>query len=247
MDYRPEKENNKTYFLENLPLFKELKKVDLNQIASNMVLKKYKKGERLQLAHSRQSRLYILAQGQIKLVKINDRGEELTLRFLQQGEVLSSMHFSNLFDAFFEFIEDASLLSLSQEIVNKNISENPTFASNIINMLAENVQSLMVTAEVWRLKNTKERLGWFLASVNNSNLGKLPISKSLLASYLGMTPESLSRALKKLSEEGIELEKKFITIAGGIIKRTGQYEASVRFHRDVISTFTFDVVAVHLA
>ena len=85
MDYRPEKENNKTYFLENLPLFKELKKVDLNQIASNMVLKKYKKGERLQLAHSRQSRLYILAQGQIKLVKINDRGEELTLRFLQQG------------------------------------------------------------------------------------------------------------------------------------------------------------------
>ena len=35
----------------------------------------------------------------------------------------------------------------------------------------------------------------------------------------------------------------FLPIAGGIIKRTGQYEASVRFHRDVISTFTFDVVA----
>ena len=50
----------------------------------------------------------------------------------------------------------------------------------------------------------------------------------------------LSEAFAK---EGIELEKKFITIAGGIIKRTGQYEASVRFHRDVISTFTFDVVA----
>ena len=50
----------------------------------------------------------------------------------------------------------------------------------------------------------------------------------------------LSEAFAK---EGIELEKKFITIAGGIIKRTGQYEASVRFHRDVVSTFTFDVVA----
>ncbi len=50
----------------------------------------------------------------------------------------------------------------------------------------------------------------------------------------------LSEAFAK---EGIELEKKFITIAGGIIKRTGQYESSVRFHRDVISTFTFDVVA----
>ena len=210
MDCRPEMENNKTYFLENLPLFKELKKVDLNQIASNMVLKKYKKGERLQLAHSRQSRLYILAQGQIKLVKINDRGEELTLRFLQQGEVLSSMHFSNLFDAFFEFIEDASLLSLSQEIVNKNISENPTFASNIINMLADNIQLLMTNAEVWRLKTAREKVGWYLNSININNLGRLSLSKSAIASFLGITPESFSRALNKLGKEGIAIENNYV-------------------------------------
>jgi len=46
-----------------------------------------------------------------------------------------------------------------------------------------------------------------------------------------------------LAKEGIELDKKFITIAGGSIKRTGNYEAKIRFHRDVIATFAFDVVA----
>jgi large subunit ribosomal protein L9 len=46
-----------------------------------------------------------------------------------------------------------------------------------------------------------------------------------------------------LAKEGIELDKKFITIAGGSIKRTGNYEAKIRFHRDVISNFAFDVVA----
>jgi CRP-like cAMP-binding protein len=126
------------------------------------------------------------------------------------------MHFSHYYDVSAEFITDTTLLYFSEETINNLVKENLTFAKNIINMLAENVQSLMVTAEVWRLKNTKERLGWFLASVNNSNLGKLPISKSLLASYLGMTPESLSRALKKLSEEGIELENK------NIIQKTGK-------------------------
>lgn len=45
-----------------------------------------------------------------------------------------------------------------------------------------------------------------------------------------------------LAKEGIEIDKKFITIAGGLIKRTGQYEAKVRFHRDVISNLTFEVV-----
>lgn len=50
----------------------------------------------------------------------------------------------------------------------------------------------------------------------------------------------LSEALAK---EGIELDKKFITIAGGNIKRLGQYDATLRFHREVVSTFSFDVVS----
>lgn len=46
-----------------------------------------------------------------------------------------------------------------------------------------------------------------------------------------------------LAKQGVEIEKKFISILGGAIKRTGQYSASIRFHRDVISNFTFDVAA----
>ncbi|MGJ8666240.1 MAG: 50S ribosomal protein L9 [Patiriisocius sp.] len=46
-----------------------------------------------------------------------------------------------------------------------------------------------------------------------------------------------------LAKEGIEIEKKFISVAGGTIKRAGQYDASIRFHREVVSNFTFDVVA----
>ena len=55
-----------------------------------------------------------------------------------------------------------------------------------------------------------------------------------------ITSGNLAEALAK---EGVELDKKYITIAGGNIKRLGQYEATLRFHREVISTFSFDVVA----
>ena len=44
-------------------------------------------------------------------------------------------------------------------------------------------------------------------------------------------------------KEGVSIDKKFISIAGGTIKRTGTYEATIRFHRDVVSNFAFDVVA----
>lgn len=46
-----------------------------------------------------------------------------------------------------------------------------------------------------------------------------------------------------LGKEGVEIDKKFINIAGGNIKRLGQYEATIRFHRQVVSTLTFDVIA----
>ena len=46
-----------------------------------------------------------------------------------------------------------------------------------------------------------------------------------------------------LEKEGVSIDKKYITVAGGLIKRTGQYEATLRFHREVVKNFNFDVVA----
>ena len=46
-----------------------------------------------------------------------------------------------------------------------------------------------------------------------------------------------------LAKEGVEIEKKFISIAGGLIKRVGTYESTIRFHREVVADFSFDVIA----
>lgn len=54
-----------------------------------------------------------------------------------------------------------------------------------------------------------------------------------------ITTQDLSDALAK---EGVEVDRKFINIFGGNIKRLGQYEAKIRFHREVVADFTFDVV-----
>lgn len=39
------------------------------------------------------------------------------------------------------------------------------------------------------------------------------------------------------------IDRKFISIAGGTIKRTGKYTASVRLHREVIVELPFEIVA----
>ena len=46
-----------------------------------------------------------------------------------------------------------------------------------------------------------------------------------------------------LAKEGIEIEKRYISVPGNTIKRLGQYEATVRLHREVIVQLPFEVIA----
>ncbi|HIP27248.1 MAG TPA: 50S ribosomal protein L9 [Flavobacteriaceae bacterium] len=50
----------------------------------------------------------------------------------------------------------------------------------------------------------------------------------------------LSEAIDKA---GFEIDKKFITIPGKLIKRTGSYTAQIRLHRDVVMDFPFEIIA----
>ena len=46
-----------------------------------------------------------------------------------------------------------------------------------------------------------------------------------------------------LAKDGHEIDKKYISINGGSVKRTGSCNAQIRLHRDVIVEFPFEVVA----
>lgn len=46
-----------------------------------------------------------------------------------------------------------------------------------------------------------------------------------------------------LAKEGHEVDKKFIKVEGGNIKRIGKYNATIRLHREVVIEIPIDIVA----
>jgi len=46
-----------------------------------------------------------------------------------------------------------------------------------------------------------------------------------------------------LEKAGTEIDKKFIKVTGGNVKRLGKYNAAVRLHRTVVADIVFEVVA----
>ena len=102
-----------------------------------------------------------------------------------------------------------------------------------------------VLEETLKQRSYKEKKEIENAKAQASKLNGLDITLTAKAGagekiYGSVTDADLAEALSK---EGVEIDKKYISIAGGNIKRLGQYEATLRFHREVVSNFTFNVVA----
>ncbi len=53
---------------------------------------------------------------------------------------------------------------------------------------------------------------------------------------------SNANVAEALEAAGQSIDKKFIVVAGGLVKRAGKYNAKVRLHRDVIVDLPFEVI-----
>lgn len=86
----------------------------------------------------------------------------------------------------------------------------PDFAVSVIEELAGCYRSVVRHAKGLKLRTSRERIASYLLrqSVLAGNVPSyvLPVEKRLLASYLGMTPENLSRALRTLEPEGVKID-----------------------------------------
>ena len=48
--------------------------------------------------------------------------------------------------------------------------------------------------------------------------------------------------VKTISKSGINIDKKFVKVVGGTVKRLGKYQAAIRPHREVMAEITFEVI-----
>lgn len=84
------------------------------------------------------------------------------------------------------------------------------FSVSVIHELAGCYRSVVRHAKGLKLRTSRERIAAYLlrqsALAGHVASYGLPVEKRLLASYLGMTPENLSRTLKALEADGVKLD-----------------------------------------
>jgi CRP/FNR family transcriptional regulator, transcriptional activator FtrB len=84
------------------------------------------------------------------------------------------------------------------------------FAVSVINELAACYRAIVRNTKGLKLRNSRERVASYLLRqsrfLEDAPSFRLPVEKRLLASYLGMTPENLSRTLRALEDHGVKID-----------------------------------------
>jgi CRP/FNR family transcriptional activator FtrB len=107
-------------------------------------------------------------------------------------------------------LERARIVLVPASEMRAVFRRDPEFAVAVIHELAGCYRSVVRHAKGLKLRNSRERIAAYLlrqsAQAGYVASYLLPVEKRLLASYLGMTAENLSRALKSLEADGVKID-----------------------------------------
>ncbi len=114
-------------------------------------------------------------------------------------------------------LEPCRLMLIPAETFRTIVLRDPALAQQVIGSLAGQFRRMVRQIKNLKLRSTTERVGCYLLNLAHGQgtprRAVLPYEKNLVASELGMTRESFSRALAALQAEGIAVDGEIISIA----------------------------------
>lgn len=189
-----------------LPLFRNL---DANQLALMARASQQIRVKKHQFVFQRGDQangLYVVAVGSIKLAIPSPSGQEKVIEFFSPGQAFGEavMFLDKPYMVQAQALEDTLLIWIDKNDIYAAIDHDSLFARRMLAGLSLRLHALVQDIEAINLQNASQRVISFLLKQPREN-GQVhfPFNKNIIASKLGLTPETLSRLLQQLSIKGL--------------------------------------------
>ncbi len=205
--------------ISRLPLFLGLPENSIDDVLRDSRLMNLSKGVTLFFEGEQAQRIYLVLSGWLKCIRTNNEGIEGVLRMVGEGDCLLEILLlkPGTYPVTAQVVEKASLISIPASTLRQAVKTYPTLALNMLTTVAQKSQDMMAQVEQLTLKSAIQRVGWFFLKTCVIQGGqiptyRLPYDKALIASLLGMKPETFSRALQALKDQNIEIDRDVISL-----------------------------------
>lgn len=180
------------------------------------------KGVFVYRSHDAFNSVYAVRSGTIKTFTINEQGSEQVTGFYFPGEIFGMDGIgNNRYKSSAVALETSAVCEIPFNAMEDLSLKLPSLQRRFFQLMSKEITGEQQLASLLSTNTSEERIAAFLLSVSSRNVRRqlsattfnLSISRTELASYLGLTLETASRIFSRLQKDGVlKLDKKEITI-----------------------------------
>jgi len=199
--------------LGRLPFFSGLSRKTLEGINQRFVEVGYQLGERIYTVGDLAERLYVVAEGKVKILQHAAGGRDVLLDILSTGEFFGNLAAlgATTYSDSAEAQSPSCVLSIRSDAFRQILDEHPELALKALDLMAarlnnanQRVMQLSSMPVEKRIAITLQKLALKLGSQKEAMLLiDVPLSRDDLAEMTSTTPETVSRVMSQLQSNGV--------------------------------------------
>lgn len=192
-------------------------------IAENSKQESYEFGDIVFNNGSAANKFFLIKQGWVKLTRQTPDGKETVVGLCTEGDFLGEEAIFDWEDYKYnaEVISDKTIIiSIPAKKLKETLEKNSNLSTKITRLIGEQNFRTRLKIEQMSTMSAMQRLGCFFLDLKEKQEQKpkekqkitIPVEKNVLASYLGMKPETLSRSQNQLETHGVNISGNEIEI-----------------------------------
>lgn len=192
-------------------LFAALSGAQRDELLAHTHVREFKAGQLLFSQHDPAHSFFLLRRGEVKLYRVSAEGQEKIMRLIRPAmSFAESVMFMDRprYPVHAQGVRAGTLLAIDSEAYLNILQASFATCRTVMAKMTERIQAHWDEIESLTLQNSRYRVvHYLLGLVPEGTAGAaeitLPSRKSLIASQLAVTPETLSRTLHALGQEGL--------------------------------------------
>jgi CRP-like cAMP-binding protein len=192
-------------------LFSALSEAQQERLLATAVSRQLSPGERLFTHGERAGQFFLVRRGCVKLYRLSPEGDEKIMRLIRPSQTFAeSILFMDApqYPVHGEGVEAAELIAFDRETFLAILRESFPTCLAVMAQMTRRIQAHWDEIETLALQNSRYRVvHYLLGLLPQTAQGRvtvtLPARKMVIAAHVAVTPETLSRTLRGLSDEGL--------------------------------------------